>query len=613
MRVGINSLIFVFSMLLIPAGWYLTVGFIATEQAWWAWLFDVARHHDFFAVPSLAYPLYAGIGVLFGGLLISLILSNRAGASTISGERKASELHGTARWAKRRDVRRAGLMGKEGVVIGGWKGPFGTRTLRHNGPEHIMAFAPTRSGKGVSIVVPTLLEWEGSALVLDIKGENYALTSGYRARQGQRIVRFEPAAESGSCQFNPLAEIRLKTDHEIQDAQNIAAMVVDVAGASGNNQFWSQSGAEFLAACILHVLYRVEREEGRIASLGDVRQYLYSPGQDVDMDDPDAQKEVLNALFEDMKAFDHGREIVDLEVKGQANNFLGMAHETRTGIMKNALFQLGIFADPIVARNLSGSDFRLSDLMEGDKPLSLYLVVSPRDMERLKPLLRILITQVLTRLTEKMEFEDGAMKAHYKHRLLLMMDEFSSLGKLDIYEQTIAFMAGYGLKSFIIVQDITQLRKAYGDKESLFTNSHIRIAFAPNQLETARLLSDLTGVGTIIQKKRSRSSRGFQLVGNVSDSVNEVRRTLLTPDECMRLPLMEKGWFGRIRPGDMLIFAGGMPPVLGKQKLFFQNKEWLRRTRIPPPVKLRSRLPLQETVPEPEEAPPEPSKPTAKF
>jgi type IV secretion system protein VirD4 len=178
-----------------------------------------------------------------------------------------------------------------------------------------------------------------------------------------------------------------------------------------------------------------------------------------------------------------------------------------------------------------------------------------------------------------------------------MLDEFTAIGKLEIFERALAFMAGYGLKAFVVVQDIAQLHQAYGRDESVMSNCHVRIAFAPNRIETAKLLSDMTGKTTVVQKQRSRSGRLGQL-GSVSDSLRETGRPLLTPDECMRLRGIEK--HGRkIVPGEALIFSAGSPPIRGLQLLYFQDKELARRAAIPaPPVLPKSPAPsLQQETP----------------
>ena len=163
-----------------------------------------------------------------------------------------------------------------------------------------------------------------------------------------------------------------------------------------------------------------------------------------------------------------------------------------------------------------------------------------------------------------------------------MLDEFTALGKLDLFEQALGFMAGYGLKAVIVVQDIEQLRKAYGRDESIMANCHVRIATAPNRMETAKLLSDMAGTTTVVARRRSRS-RG-EKGPSVSDSIAETARALLTPDECLRLPgLRKRRLTGRTVPGAILIFVAGHRPILGRQWLYFTDRELKRRAALPPP------------------------------
>ena len=572
------ALIFVFSVAIVLVQWNMAVGFDAFDFRWWIWLGKTLVATG--GLPNgLIYPVWWTGGGGFIAMAVATFMFNRPRSKTLHGGADARNTHGSAHWASRRDLRISGLTGSKGVVVGGFKGTLRTRTLRHDGPEHVLCFAPTRSGKGVSLVVPTLLSWTESALILDIKGENFALTAGWRQKMGQRVLRFDPAALTGSVRYNPLAEVRLKTDYEIADCQNIASMIIDPDG-KGLKDFWMQSAWEWLSAAILHQLYRIKKEDKRIATLADVHAFMSVGHEENDNPDNKGDDESFNRLLGDMARFDHGRDTVNAEIRRCAGRMLKRASAERSGVHSSASVQLALYSDPIVAANTSVSDFRIKDLMNGETPTSLYIVIPPSDIARLRPLVRILMNQFLTRLMADMEFEGGAQKRHYRHRLLLMLDEFTSIGKLEIFEKALAFMAGYGLKAFIIVQDLVQLQKVYGREESISSNCHIRIAFASNNIQTAKLLSDMAGKTTLIQVKRSRSLNSGQ-GGNVSDTISEVARPLMTPDETMSMPGLRKGRFGRIIAGDMLIFVAGHPPIYGRQKLYFQNREFRRRASVP--------------------------------
>ncbi|QDQ29339.1 conjugal transfer protein TraG [Chitinimonas arctica] len=519
-------------------------------------------------------------------IAIAVLVLHRAKRAMDKEASAGEHLHGSAHWATAVEVKRTGLIGGgAGVYVGAWKDPNSGQTnyLRHDGPEHVMAFAPTRSGKGVGLVLPTLLSWPHSVLVYDIKGENWALTAGWRKTEANnKVLKFEPTAMDGSsiC-FNPLAEVRIGTDREVADVQNIMTMVADPEG-KGLQDHWQKTSWALLVGIVLHVLYLEEDK-----TLTGVVNFLTSPSRSTtDMLD------YMLCCHHDYKKVhgwvdDQGKQtFVHPVVASVARDMLNKAEEEMSSVLSTAVSFLTLYRDPIVARNTSRSEFRISDLMNDEQPVSLYLVVPPSDKDRLKPLIRLMITQIVRGLTESMEFKDGRSVAGYKHRLLLLLDEFPSLGKLDIFEESLAFIAGYGLKAYLIIQDISQLWTAYGKDESIFSNCHVRIAYAPNKVETAELLSKMCGTATIVKHSNSYSGSKFGSLSNVSSTVQEVQRPLLTADEVMRLPAAQKDAKGNVREaGDMLIFMAGQTPIYGKQILYFLDPTFSARAKVPNPAK----------------------------
>lgn len=514
-----------------------------------------------------------------------------------------ANLHGSARWATEAEIRLMGYFDGKGVYIGGyarklagtallWAKLLGRPVeqllyLRHNGPEHLLVFAPTRSGKGVGLILPTLLAWEGSSIVLDIKGENWALTAGFRKSMGHRVLRFDPSDASGaSAAFNPLEELRLDSLLAIPDAQNLAAMLVDPTG-KGLEDHWSKAAFAMLGGALLHCCIMVRAKEKRPATLYDLSCMLAD------------ESRTIQQLFEEMVKTDHAallKEIfpdsTDQEYGARAHTFiassaremLNKAENEASGVISTALVNLSLYRDPVVALNTARCDFRIHDLMNHDVPVNLYLVISPADIDRLRPLLRLMVDMIVRRICAKMEFADGASVAGYKHRLLLLLDEFTSLGKLAIMEKALAYIAGYGGKVYLIVQDITQLNGVYGKDNALMANCHVRIAYAPNTVETAKTLSEMTGKTTVVDQKLSLSGSRTGHMKNASMSVSETARPLLTPDECMRLPGPQKDNQGRVtKPGDMLIFTAGKPPIYGRQILYFLDPVFSTRAKIPVP------------------------------
>ncbi|MES9902169.1 MAG: type IV secretory system conjugative DNA transfer family protein [Sedimenticola sp.] len=488
-------------------------------------------------------------------------------------------LHGTARWATQDEITEAGLLPckgspAEGVFVGGVSVKDKLLYLRHAGPEHILAFAPTRSGKGVALVIPTLLSWPHSAIVIDMKGENWALTAGWRQRHANnKVLRFDPADASGnSARFNPLSEIRIGEPQEVGDAQNLATIIADPDG-KGLNDHWMKTGNALLVGVILHCLYKY-RDEGQVATLTALSMFLSDPSQTMD----DALQEMIH--YRHLPTGTHPT------VAQAARDMLNREDRERSSVHSTAVGFLTLYRDPLITRNTEVSDFCIADLMNHDQPVSLYLVVSPADLDRMRPLVRVVVTQLVRRLTESMAFDGGRSVAHYRHRLLLMLDEFPSLGKLEVVEQSLAYMAGYGIKAFVIVQDLSQLHKIYTRDESVLSACHVRIAFAPNKIETAELLSRMTGKTTVIKKSISSSGDRFGMVlGNVSESLQEIERPLLTADECMRLPAPKKTPDGNqiVEPGDMLIMPSGFNAIYGCQSLYFLDPVLNERSQIVAP------------------------------
>jgi type IV secretion system protein VirD4 len=226
--------------------------------------------------------------------------------------------------------------------------------------------------------------------------------------------------------------------------------------------------------------------------------------------------------------------------------------------------------------------------MHAADPVTLYIITQPGDKARLRPLVRILVNMIVRLLADKLDFIDGRPVANYKHRLLMMLDEFPSLGKLEIMQESLAFVAGYGIKCYLICQDINQLKSretGYGHDESISSNCHIQNAYPPNRVETAEHLSRLTGQTTIVKEQITTSGRRTAaMLGQVSRTYQEVQRPLLTPDECLRMPGPRKNSRDEIEEaGDMVIYVAGYPAIYGKQPLYFKDAVFQARASIPAP------------------------------
>ncbi|MHB1952328.1 MAG: type IV secretory system conjugative DNA transfer family protein [Sulfobacillus sp.] len=535
----------------------------------WSWQFDRPTEGPrVLAIFTRAHALLTSTGLF--ALLLPVGVSYRR---TRRRAGQGNDLHGSAHWATDAEVAATGLLpdgaNVGGVALGAYTDARGrTAYLRHAGPEHILAFAPTRSGKGVGLVVPTLLAWRESALVHDIKGENWHLTAGFRGTTlRQRLLKFDPTSPD-SARFNPLREIRVGTAHLVKDVQNIATMIVDPDG-KGLNDHWAKTGFDLLVGVLLHVLLDPGETD---RSLARVQEILSSGGAEAAPPEPaGVSKAAHETGFRAVMIAIRDHQLHPV-IHQAAQSFLNKAPNEASGVLSTALSFLSLYRDPIVAANTRVSDFTLESLMQ--TATSLYLVVPPSDKDRLKPLTRLIINQTVRRLTEGMDFDaQGRSRSRYPHRLLLMLDEFASLGRLEIFQEALAFMAGYGLKAFLIVQDLSQLFAAYGQDESILSNCHIRVAFAPNKIETAGLLSKMSGQATVTYTQRHYSGSRLGLVLPRVDTNDQlIERPLLTPDEALRLPTQ-----------DEIVFVAGHAPIYARKLQYYADPAFQARAALAPP------------------------------
>jgi type IV secretion system protein VirD4 len=510
-------------------------------------------HFPFYLPPAFfwwwyAYDAYApsifveGAYVAASGGFISVVVA--IGMSVWRArEVKNAETYGSARWARPDEMKREGLLGPDGVVLGKYDRAY----LRHDGPEHVLCFAPTRSGKGVGLVVPTLLTWPGSAIVHDIKGENWQITAGFRAQHG-RVLLFDPT-NGASAAYNPLLEVR-KGEWEVRDVQNVADVLVDPEGSLERRNHWEKTSHSLLVGAILHVLY-AETDK----TLAGVAGFLSDPKRPIEA--------TLRAMMTTRHLGEVGPHPV---VASAARELLNKSDNERSGVLSTAMSFLGLYRDPVVAKVTRRCDWRISDLVSEPRPATLYLVVPPSDISRTKPLIRLVLNQIGRRLTEELH----AKNRH--HRMLLMLDEFPALGRLDFFESALAFMAGYGLKSFLIAQSLNQIEKAYGANNSILDNCHVRVSFATNDERTAKRVSD--ALGTATEMKAMKNYAGHRLspwLGHLMVSRSETARPLLTPGEVMQLP-----------PTDEIVMASGIHPIRAKKARYYEDQRFTERVLQPP-------------------------------
>lgn len=540
---------------------------------WFSWqsnFYDYGRSH--FNYLYITFILTIALSVLLTVVVIGFITRS---------SREFTGLHGTAHFATDEEILHSGLVvedeNKSGVYLGMWKDlqAQAWRYLKHCGAEHIMTLAPTRSAKGVAQVITTLLGWLESCIVNDQKGELWALTSGWRSKHVGKCYKFCPTGEE-TIRINPLDEIRLGTSREVGDTQNIVTILVDPDG-KGLESHWDKTAFSFITSLVLHILYKA-RAEGKTGTLADVGFAMANP------DVPVSQlfEEMLNNKW----GLDGAR--IDIIASG-ARKMLDKPDEERGSVISTCQTFFSLYEDPLVAYATSASDIKISELMNTERPSTLYLVTREEDKDRLKPLIRLIYTQLVrVLLRPELTYKDGQAVRPYKHRILAMVDEFPALGRMDVFAESLSYIAGYGIKVFLIMQDMEQLIDIYGKNETVSSNCHVKTAYAPNKIETAEWLSQMLGVTTIIKEEISTSGKRFGAVlENVTRSYQEVSRPLMTSDEVRTLTpaLKDKDGLKILEPGDVLIIIAGQPPILATQSLYFMNPVFLERTRIQsPPV-----------------------------
>ncbi len=503
-----------------------------------------------------------------------LLLGGLAMVSSARKPKKHDTVHGTARFATEKEVREAGLMaGRKGephvgLYLGAWERKGALEYMRHEGSQHLIGVGPMRSGKTLGLVVPNLVTWLGSTIVYDPKGELWWLSAGWRALEAKNIVlNWDIASPTGSVSYNFVEDcVRLGTEHEVGDMASLIEAIADPDGKGLEGHF-DPTAAAALTGIALYVCYEM-RAKGRTACLSDIAHALA---------DPDRKPDVLFKAMVDNR---FGPEDVRHElIARRGSSMLGKDVKERSGVLSTAERMLRLLDDPIVARNTRTCDFRISDLMDHERPVSLYIVLRDEDRLRLRPLIRLFMTRAMDRMCS-VAMKPG--QSPHKHKLLLMMDEFPSLGRMDTFVSSLARCPGYGIRAFLLVQDREQLLDAYGVNEPVSGKCHIRIAYAPNGQDTAEWVSELSGTATVTTEDITESGGAGK--PSTSRSFHAVSRKLLNPDEVMRLKAPTRDGDRITSPGGLFVVMSGNYPILATQMLYFLDPELSRRSGLTAPA-----------------------------
>jgi type IV secretion system protein VirD4 len=492
--------------------------------------------------------------VLFWWLTCSLGAALAGAGIALAMVYRKPKLHGEARWARERELVKERLRDKEGILLG----RTGRKLIRFGGTEHVLLEAPTRAGKGVGVVIPNLLTWQGSAVVLDVKQENWELTSGWRSQLTSsaadggvlkhKVLLFDPLDEGGrTARYNPLSYIRRDDPVEvINELQKIAAMLFPqpVHGES----FWAESARTAFIGVASYIAATPELP----FTFGEVYRQT-------------AAGDPKNRFPKEMESRKHGEHPLPPQCVAALEDWTSSSDNTFTGIRQSVTAKINLWMNPYVDAATSASDFDLRTFR--DVPTSLYLGVSPDNIERVADLYNLLFQQLVD-----LNVRELPSKGKHQVKLLLLLDEFARLGRASVIATGFSYVAGYNIRLLPVIQSRSQLRAIYGKdvSDEIIANCGVEVAFTPKELEMAKELSDRLGSYTFKAVSRSRKAMEGMMSGSRSES--DQRRPLLLPQELMQFPKTQ-----------LILLRGGIPTVKGVKLTYYNDKRFAPLSRIRPP------------------------------
>lgn len=474
-------------------------------------------------------------GFLYLGAIYYLVPprdEERSRLARLKGGSKSSGSHGSADFANTSDLRQNKLFQKEGFLLGKYSGRF----MRFNDAGHLLTFAPTRMGKGVGLVIPNLLSYEGSVVVNDIKGENYAITGEFR-KQFSKVVTFDPFERGGqpSSHYNPMDFIRINTKDELEDAALITDLIVPEA-SDAKDPFWDKAGKELVTALILHVAHNMPPA---LRNLGEVRHIVTLPAKE------------LQLIFREMMLSNNQL------LKKLGESVSGHEAKVLASILSTVKAKTQVWDSAHLKAITAKSTFQPEELKRNI--VSFYFIIPPDQLTYYKPIVRLMNGILLATM----------LRTHGqpKKRILFLIDEFPALGYMEQIETGIGYLAGYGVSLWLFVQDLSQLKANYDKWETFISNCRVRMAFGTSDVETAKVLSDMMGNTTIkVDSSGVSKDGGFSLPfsggkSSVSSNTSETSRALMTPDEIMNMSNEKQ-----------LIFIQGMRPILAQKIRYYADK-----------------------------------------
>lgn len=458
-------------------------------------------------------------------------------------------LHGAARFASESDLRREGFRARHGLILG----RKGGRLLVFGGSEHVVLYAPTRSGKGVGAVIPNLLNWPDSVVALDIKRENWTASAGFRAAHGQQVICFDPLSADGRThRYNPLGHIEREEPVAVLDELQRIAVMLFPAPERGD-PFWAEAartGFIGLGALI------AASPETRF-SFGEIHRLL-------------TENDLKPRLVATLEARQRSKSPLSAGAVSALTDFCSTSENTFAGVKQTISSRLNLWLNPHVVAATAVSDFDLREIR--DRRMSIYLCASPENLERIGPLYRLFFQQLIDLNTRALPHGD-----QHQTPVLVLLDEFARLGQASVLAHAFSYVAGYGLRLLPVLQSPAQLRSAFGPDlaDDIMANCGAELVFAPKELKVAQELSERLGSYTYEGRTRSRPAGISD--GRRSLTLSDQRRPLMLPQELLQMPR-----------DHLLVFRAGMAPIRGRKIRYFEEPAFARRVRPPPELPPRS-------------------------
>jgi type IV secretion system protein VirD4 len=464
---------------------------------------------------------------------------------------KRRELHGSSRFANRMEVQKAGLLGDRGILLGKYQDQF----LALPGQQSVLLAAPMRSWKGVGVVIPNLLAWPDSACVVDIKGENFDVTAGFRAKHGQQVSAWAPFAKDGRSHcYNPLSYVRLERKYVIGDILSIAQIIYAVKdNANGTEGFFNDHARSLFLGLTLYLVETPELPR----TIGELFRQGSGQGRPI--------KEHVQGLI-------LGREETDRPLSSACvdalNRFLSNSDNTLTGILSTFNAPLLVFSEPLVDASTSRDDFSLLDLRR--KRMTVYVLVPPNRLADASVLLNLFFSQLVNLNTNELPSQNPALK----YECLLVNDEFTAMGRVAVFEKALGYLAGYGLRCLTVIQAGSQLDATYGEKNArtMVTNHAAQILYAPREQRDAKEYSEMLGTFTEKSESRGRSnSNGARGGSSTSTNTSAQRRDLLLPQEFKELGIDKE-----------VVLLENTKPILADKICYYTDPVFMPRLLAPP-------------------------------